>query len=121
MWALSYIDSFIDFYKRSVTLEIVITLHQVAAFILSGSKITTNLLIYKICNLTDISDFNNVTIGDSIDCHDLSWIDEHGEQVMKDVNNFQVLLFHIKRNTALIKCYMLILVLYCMNTYRSKL
>ena len=95
MWAINYIYSFIEFCKRSVTLEIVITLHQLAAFILSGSKITTNLLIYKICNLTDISDFNNVTIGDSIDCHDLTWIDEHGEQVMKDVNNFQVSLFHI--------------------------
>ena len=95
MLALSYINSFIEFCKTSVTLEIVITLHQLAAFILSGSKITTNLLIYKICNLTDISDFNNVTISDSIDCHDLTWIDENGEQVMKDVNNFQVSVFHI--------------------------
>ena len=90
MREFSYINSFIEFCKRSVTLEIVITLHQLAAFILDGSKITTNLLIYKICNLIDISDFSNVTIDESIDCHNLPWIDEHGEQVMKDVNNFQV-------------------------------
>ena len=94
MWVLSYMNTFIDFCKGSLTLELVITLHQLAAFILDGSKITTNLLIYKTCNLTDISDFNNITIGDSIDCYNLTWIDEHGEQVMKDVNNFQVSLFH---------------------------
>ena len=120
MWALSYINSFIDFYKRSVTLEIVITLHQVAAFILSGSKITTNLLIYKICNLTDISDFNNVTISDSIDCHDLTWIDEHGEQVMKDVNNFQVSVFH-REIPHRFNLNIITLVLYGMTPYISKL
>ena len=98
MLAPSYINSFIDFYKRSVTLEIVITLHQVAAFVLSGSKITTNLLIYKICNLTDIHDFNNFTIGDPIDCYNLTWINDHGEHVMKDVNSFQVSLFYISIN-----------------------
>lgn len=98
MGGLNYIHKFIDFCKSSITLEPVIVFYTFAAFILDGSKITTNLLIYKICNLTDIHDFNNFTIGDPIDCYNLTWINDHGEHVMKDVNSFQVSMFYISIN-----------------------
>ena len=79
------VSPFIRFLKTSVTLEPVIIVYTFAAFVLDGSKITTNLLIFKICNLTE---FTNDT--ENIDCSNITWIAEQDE-VMKDVNNFQVM------------------------------
>ena len=80
-----YLVGNVHFLKTSVTLEPVIILYTFAAFVLDGSKITTNLLIFKICNLTD---FTNIT--EIVDCSNITWISEQ-DQVMKDVNSFQVI------------------------------
>ena len=74
------------FWKTSVTLEPVIIIYTFAAFVLDGSKITTNLLYFKVCNLTD---FENKTWDETIDCSNLTWISDQTE-VMTQVNDFQV-------------------------------
>ena len=76
------------FWKKSVSLEPVIVIYIFSNYILTGSQITTNLLIYKTCNLTD---FSNSSITEEIDCTNLTWITTSNETtVMQDVNDFQV-------------------------------
>ena len=74
----------IDFWRTSVTLEPIIIVYMFAMFVLDGSKITTNLLITKVCNLTT---FENEK--DFIDCENLTWVADQ-DQVMTQVNDFQV-------------------------------
>lgn len=74
-----------EFWKKSVTLEPVIIVYIFSNFILDGSKITTDLLIMKMCNTTN---FENIT-NEEIDCSNTTWIAGQ-EQVMQDVNHFQV-------------------------------
>ena len=75
-------------WKSSVTLEPIIVIYTFAAFVLDGSKITTNLLITKICESTN---FDNVTeeVGVVVDCSNLTWVAEQ-DVVMTEVNDFQV-------------------------------
>ena len=72
------------FWKTTVTLEPVIILYTFAAFVLDGSKITTNLLITKICNLSDFTNETNLT-----DCSNVTWVAEQ-DDIMTQVNDFQV-------------------------------
>ena len=96
----------IDFWKKSVTLEPVIVIYIFSNFVLDGSKITTNLLIYKTCNLTD---FSNSSITEDIDCTNLTWITTSNEtNVMQDVNDFQVklkLFYHKNSSPHLLRLY----------------
>lgn len=76
------------FWKKSVSLEPVIVIYIFSNYILTGSQITTNLLIYKTCNLTD---FSIINITEEVDCTNLTWITTSNETtVMQDVNDFQV-------------------------------
>ena len=73
-----------SFWKTTVTLEPAIVVYTFALNLLEGSKITTNLLITKTCELTN---FDNVT--DYVDCSNLTWVAEQ-DDVMTKVNDFQV-------------------------------
>ena len=95
------------FWKTSVTLEPIITGYFFAFYMLDGSKITTNLLITKVCNLTG---FENQA--DFIDCANLTWVAEQDE-VMTQVNDFQVtfrLRCYIQKFQIIKFCYIYIVI-----------
>ena len=74
-----------NFWKKTVTLEPLIIVYIFSNFVLDGSKITTDLLIMKMCNRF----FTHAILNETWDCSNVTWITEQ-EEVMKDVNHFQV-------------------------------
>ena len=76
-----------NFWKKHVTLEPLIILYIFSNFVLDGSKITTDLLIMKMCNRY----FTHTMIKENLDCSNVTWITDQ-EEVMKEVNHFQVCL-----------------------------